>query len=287
MPAFNARPGRGPGDASLFSSDANTANATDTQTDTHPMPPDGGATASRSVTDIVNHLFARFDADGSGTITLSEWLGVLDPDGDGSDRIDTSGTALMTLDTNTDGALSTAEVTAAITALDTDSDGQLSRSEHAAARSTDGTVSGVEALLGGGRHGGHGGDGGDGGDRPAPEPVVIGDAVTSIVEAYDADDSGTIAVSELLAALDGAGGPGHGHGPRGGSSSDLEARLTAAVAQIDTDADGALSAAELTAALTAADTNQDGSIGPGEVGPGSDVGLVGVLLHHLDVPGVA
>ena len=293
MPAFNARPGRGPGDASLFSSDASTANATDTQTDTHPMPPDGGATASRSVTDIVNHLFARFDADGSGTITLSEWLGVVDPGGDGGDRIDTSGTALLTLDTNTDGALSSAEVTAAVTALDADSDGQLTRAEHTAAHTADGAVSGVEALLGGawrgghGNHGGPGGRGGEGGDRPAPEPVVISDAVTSIFTTYDTDDSGTIAVSELLAALEGAGGPGHDHAPRGGSTNDLDARLTAAVAQIDSNADGALSAAELTAALTAADTNQDGSIGPGEVGPGSDVGLVGVLLHHLDVPGVA
>jgi Ca2+-binding EF-hand superfamily protein len=182
----------------------------------------------------------------------------------------------MTLDANADGALGTAEVTTALSALDTNGDGQLSRDEQAAARSTDGTATGAEALLGGGWRGGHAGGPGHGDDRPAPEPVVIGDAVTAIFDACDSDDSGTIAVSELLAALG-------SHG-RGG---DAESRVTAAVARIDTDADGALSAAELTAALTAADTNQDGSVGPGELGPGSDVGLVGVLLHHLDVPDVA
>ena len=275
MPAFNARPGRGPGDASLVSRDA----STDTDTNTHPTPPDGSATASRSITDIVNHLFARFDADGSGSITLSEWLGVVDKDGDGLDRIDTLGAALMTLDANADGALGTAEVTTALSALDTNGDNQLSRDEQAAARSTDGTVTGAEALLGGGWRGGHAGGPGHGGDRPAPEPVVISDAVTAIFDAYDSDDGGTIAVSELLAALG-----SHGHAGRGG---DAESRVTAAVARIDTDADGALSAAELTAALTAADTNQDGSVGPGELVPGSDVGLVGVLLHHLDGPGIA
>lgn len=275
MPAFNARPGRERGDASPVT----THDATTPPTGTDPNPPGGGHAATRSVTDIVNHLFARFDADSSGSITLSEWLGVVDPDGGGSDRIDTSSAALMTLDTNSDGALSTAEVTAALGARDTDGDGQLSRAEHAAARSADGSLSGLDALLGGGGRGGHGGGPGHGGDRPAPEPVLIGDAVTAIFDAYDSDDSGTIAVSELLAALDRPG-----HAGRGG---DAGSRLTAAVARIDTNTDGAISAAELTAALTAADANQDGSVGPGELGPGSDVGLVGVLLHHLDMPGTA
>ena len=48
--------------------------------------------------------------------------------------------------------------------------------------------------------------------------------------------------------------------------------------------ENALSAAEMTAALNAADSNQDGSIGPGEVGHGTSVGLIGVLLHHVDLP---
>ncbi|MEN9631129.1 MAG: hypothetical protein RJA10_4357 [Pseudomonadota bacterium] len=281
MPASNARPGRGPGASQPASGDANanthTPHTTDTTASTRPTPPDGAAAASRSVTEIVNSLFARFDADDGGTITLSEWLGVVDPDGDGSDRIDTAGAALMTLDTNADGALSNAEVSTALGALDTDGDGQLTRAEHAAARGADGTVTGVEALLGGWR--GHGGGPGHGGERPVAEPVVIADAVTAIFAAYDSDDSGTIAVSELLAALD-----GRGHAGRGG---DAESRLTAAVSRIDTNTDGALSAAELTAALNAADANQDGSLGAGEAGPGSDVGLVGVLLHHLDLPGIA
>jgi hypothetical protein len=64
MPAHHAHPGRGP--------------APGTPAD------DGTPAPGRSVVDIVNHLFARFDVDGDASITLSEWLGVVDPDGDDS-----------------------------------------------------------------------------------------------------------------------------------------------------------------------------------------------------------
>ena len=46
MPAFNARPGRGPGDSQRASSDPNAA--TDAAASAHPTPPDGTATAARA-----------------------------------------------------------------------------------------------------------------------------------------------------------------------------------------------------------------------------------------------
>lgn len=253
MPDFSAHAGRGHADA-----------------------PSAGAepTAARSVTDIVDHLFARFDADGSGSITLSEWLGVVDPDADGGDRVDKAGAALMTLDTDADGAISGAEATTAVSALDSDQDGALSRTERGAARSTDGGVTGVDVLLGGAGRGAHGGDPGH-----TAAPVPIADAVTEVFKVFDSDGSGTLALSELVAVLGSRGHPDHPGG--------TEARLTAAVARLDSDADGALSAAELTTALTAADSDRDGSVGPGEAGPGSDVALVGVLLHVAHLPDIA
>lgn len=269
MPAFNAHPGRGSGGS------ASTAEPT-------PAMPAADATATRSVVDIVNSLFARFDADGDGSITLSEWLGVVDPEGRHADRTEAAGTALMSLDTDGSGGIGQAEAAAAVSALDSDQDGALSRSERAAAHTpTDGTLTGVEALLGGGPHGdagngqfGPGGPGGAG-DRTAPDPVTIADAAQAIFSTFDSDASSTIAVSELLAVLDAQGRPG----------SDT-ARATAVVTALDSNTDGVLDLAEVTAALTAADGNQDGSIGPGEVGhgPAAEVALIGVLLHHTDMP---
>ena len=210
MPAHHAHPGRGPAPVDL------------TTVATAGTPLTASPTADRSVVDIVNHLFARFDVDGDTSITLSEWLGVVDPDGN------------------------------------------------------DGRVSGVEALLGGRGHGGHGGPGGHGGDV-AFTPVTIAEAAAALFATYDSDGSSTIAVSELLAALD-----------AGGRHADAGVRGTAAVATLDTDADGSLGQAEVGAALTARDGNADGMLAAFEVGHGEghggDVGLIGVLLHHADLP---
>lgn len=264
MPAHHAHPGRGPAPVDL------------TTVATTGTPPTASPTADRSVVDIVNHLFARFDVDGDTSITLSEWLGVVDPDGDDTDRTDSGLAALKTLDTSGDGALSATEVTATVSALDADADGLLSRSERQAAHGEDGRESGVEALLGGRGHGGHGGPGGRGGDV-AFTPVTIAEAAAALFATYDSDGNSTIAVSELLAALD-----------AGGRHADAGARITAAVAALDTDADGSLGQAEVGAALTARDGNADGMLAAFEVGHGEghggDIGLIGVLLHHADLP---
>lgn len=262
MPAFNAHPGRGPGGPA----------ATPERT---PDAPAADAAAARSVVDIVNTLFARFDADGDGAITLSEWLGVVDPASEHADRTEAAGTALMSLDTDASGGIGQAEATAAVSALDSNQDGALSRSECAAAQTTtDSTLTVVEALLGGSWRGGHGPGSGPG-DRTAPDPVTIPDAAQALFNTFDSDASSTIAVSELVAVLGAHGRPGVD-----------TARATAVVSALDSNTDGVLDLAEVTASLTAADSNQDGSISAGEAGhgPGAEVALIGMLLHHAELP---
>lgn len=236
------------------------------------MPPGDGDRAEASIVDTVNHLFARFDVDGDASITLAEWLGVVDPD-----RADAVTAALARIDGDADGALSSTELTTALTALDSDASGTLDRSEVLAARAADGTPSAAEVLLMGGRHG-HGA--GADHDPRATDPVTIDTAATAAFAQFDSDGSGSLAVSELVAAI---GAPHHGFG-----STDGTARVGAALAALDGNADGALGVDELTAALQALDADGDGSLSAAEQGcpPTHDgsVDLVGVLLHHLDLP---
>jgi Ca2+-binding EF-hand superfamily protein len=232
--------------------------------------PSDAATAALSVTEIVDRLFAHFDVDGAGGITLSEWLGVIS-----SDRADAVTAAWTTMDTDADGALSQTEVTAAISSIDSDGDGKLTHSERVAAKA-EGTA--AAELLGGQGH-----------TPPSMDPVPLDTALAAVFSNFDTDHSGTIAVTELLAGLDAIG-------RHGSPDANAEARLTAAVAAIDTDADGSLSAVELSAALTALDANQDGSLSvpalrsdhAGTHGNGHEadaaVDLVGVMLLVSHVP---
>ena len=247
MPAHHAHPGRGP--------------APGTPAD------DGTPAPGRSVVDIVNHLFARFDVDGDASITLSEWLGVVDPDGDDRARSDSITAALTALDSDGSGSLDTTELTAAVGALDTDQDGLLSRAEREAARGSDGTTSAAGQLLGGaGGHDGHGG-------APDVEPQTIDDVVSAFFNAFDSDGNGAVMLAELQAVLDGQG--------RHAGAAD---RAAQALAAVDGNGDGSLDRSELSAALNAADTAQDGALSPAEGGhgPGHPVSLVGVLLCAID-----
>lgn len=255
MPAHHAHPGRGPFPGTPVDDDS---------------PAPETAAPGRSVVDIVNHLFARFDVDGDASITLSEWLGVVDPDGNDSSRSDSITAALTALDSDGSGALDTTEVTAAVGALDTDQDGLLSRTERKAAQGSDGTSSAVGQLLGGA--GGHGGHGDHGGPRDT-DPQAIDDVVSAFFTAFDSDGNGAVVLAELQAVLDGQGR--HAGAPD---------RAAQALAAIDGNADGSLDRSELSAALTAADTDQDGTLSAAEVGhgPGDDVSLVGVLLCAID-----
>jgi len=231
---------------------------------------DGAASASQTIAEVVTAVFARFDTDANASITLTELTSVLDPDGDRSDLPATLKTKVAAIDSNADGSLSKAEVTTAVTAADTNRDGSISRAD----ASPGATAFQAIDFLFHGPGGGHG----PGGPRPEPTPVTISAATDGIFKLLDTDASNTITLSEVLKLLDPTG-----------TNTRHAALATDLVTQVDSNHDGAMSRAEVTAALTALETNGDGSLSPADhvAGQAHDdaVALVGVLLHHLDLPG--
>lgn len=210
--------------------------------------------AALTITEVADQIFLRFDSDASGTISVSELLAVLDPDGDQADLPADLGQRLATVDTNSDSGVSKDELTTALTALDVDGSGTLDPGERPASDSDF-----VSVVLHARRHVG---------GPVEREPLTVTDAVDTIFTVFDTDGSDIISMDELLASL-----PSRGR--KGGADTDTLAEQL--VALIDSDGDGALSLAEVTATVTLLDTDLDGTLD--SLHGAGDVALIGVLLH--------
>lgn len=199
---------------------------------------DASAPTPPTVAEVVEHVLAHFDADDDGALTLEEVLAELDPDGTRSSVSDAAKAAFAQVDTDSSGALSTAELSTAVSALDADGDGSLERGEKAADDSSVGVLLHGHGPRGG--PGGHGGPGGDGG-------VAVSAAVEHALARFDADDSGSISLAELVAEF----------GEHGRSSTQADADAATVMALADANADQSISSDELTAAVSKADTDGD------------------------------
>lgn len=241
--------------------------ATDTTTDTTTSTDTGAARgrsgpgghgheplAALTITEVADQIFLRFDSDASGTISVSELLAVLDPDGDQADLPADLGQRLATVDTNSDSGVSKDELTTALTALDVDGSGTLDPGERPASDSDF-----VSAVLHARKQVG---------GPVEREPLTVTDAVDTLFTVFDTDGSDIISMDELLASL-----PSRGR--KGGADADTLAEQL--VALIDSDGDGALSLAEVTATVTLLDTDLDGTLD--SLHGAGDVTLIGVMLH--------
>src|SRR5262249_3031778 len=144
-----------------------------------------------------------------------------------------------------------AELGTAVAALDTNQDGVLDRSDHVDGAKKDGDA--LDLLL-------HPRAIGDDG---AFAPLLINDALDTLFIRFDADTSGTIRVSALVAVFD-----------RKAAHADLDTKLEAVFAAIDTNADQLLSRAEVQAALAGLDANHDGTLDRSDFGADGDAGMV-------------
>jgi len=222
-----------------------------------------------TIAQVVDGVFTRLDANTDGSITLTELLAVIDPDGDSTSATTLATSVIAKIDANVDSALSKAELTTAVTALDTNHDGRLDRSEHAAGAPQDGASDPLGVLLQARLP--HG-------DHAEPAARTIAAVVDGVFTRFDADASTTITLSELLAVLD-----------LKATRTDFDARVASLVTQLDSNADHGLSRAEITAAVTQLDTDQSGTLDRADHVSGAmaadDVALIGILLHDGHGPG--
>lgn len=239
-------------------------------TSTHPVVPT--APTPLTITQVVDKVFTRFDANADGSISLTELLSVLDPTGTHTDVATKAAALLAEVDSNGDTTLNKTEVTAVVTKLDTNLDGRIDRSDHVDGSSDDDND--VLQLLMHGR--------GPHGDRPAPTPLSTEALVDRLLTRFDANDDASITLTELLSGLD--------------ADDEHHVGLTTLVEQmvkdLDSNGDGSLGTVELTAAVDALDVNQNGLVDFAEMGPvapdSAAVDLVGLLMHHgHDLPGAA
>lgn len=237
---------------------------------------DHAAPTPVALADAVAAIFTRFDGDASGSLTSAELLAVLDPKGTHAEVATKVAALIAQVDTDANGSLGNAEVSTAVAALDTNGDGMLSPADHVAGAADNEPAELVAALLGGKGFG----DGGHGHGGPrdglgASHSVTVADAVSTVFTLYDADKSGTIALSELLAVLD----------PKGSNTHEA-VEVATLFAKLDTDANGSLAQAELTAAFAALDSNGDGTLNASDAiaahGHDSVLELIGVPHQSTD-----
>lgn len=193
-----------------------------------------------TVADVVERVITRFDGDDDDSVTLEELLALLDPEGTHTTVGERATAAFTQLDADASGKVDRAELTTAVGALDSDGDGLVGRDERAGDDDAIGLLLHHPGPMHGGSHGGGPGPHGDGG-------ATVDALVARILVHVDADDSGTIGLSELVAALD-----AHGH-----STAQAESDAAALLVLLDTDSDQSIGRDELAAALVAADTDGD------------------------------
>lgn len=223
-----------------------------------------------TVEESAAQFFVQFDGNSDGTITVSEIVAALHPNGKEDAPLNGVVRRLVDLmDPDDDGDLVADDVTAALEKLDSNDDGTLTPADLGREMAHEGLTPVLAFML-------HGGP-----PRPKPTPLEIQDVVLSILARFDGDDNGALTLTELLAELD----------PRGHRQK-LQDVLTNLVGAVDTNGDGAMSEAELTVAVTSLDANGDARLDHGDhvPGPGSadDIDLVGVLLpkfRHFDGAG--
>lgn len=213
---------------------------------------------------VVDTIFNRLDGDADGSITQTEILAVVDPNGTRPTVADKVGAAFHATDTDASGALSRDEVSALITRLDSDQDGSLARSDRSDSAADAAAFDQASVLLFA-RHGS------PAGGREVAPTLTVQQAIDAVFGRYDADASQLIPVTELIALLD----PNSRH-------TELSTRLTALLSSIDSNGDASIDQTELGSALTAIDANADGLLQVSELYPTADsaaVELIGVLLH--------
>lgn len=185
--------------------------------------------------------------------------------------------ALAALDADQDGTVSAAELAnagAALKSLDKDNDGKISAEEMRP------------------RMGGRGGPGGPGPAGRDPEEMVkslmefdknsdgvltkdeLPERMQGMMNRADTDNDGKLTKEELTksaSSMRGPGGPGAPGGPGGrGPGGPGMMRMDRVFSSLDSDQDGAISAAELSAASSALaklDANKDGKLTEDEVRP--------------------
>lgn len=219
----------------------------------------GGAAVPHTaptVADVVERVVGRFDGDGDDLITLAEVLALLDPEGTRTTLAERATAAVAAADTDGNSTLTSAELTAAVAALDTDADGTLDRDDRISGSTTD--APDVAVLL----HA-HGPRGGHGHGQPQPVATIVERVFVRI----DGDDSGTISLAELVAHL----------GRRG--DADADARAAELLLALDSNQDQSIGSDELASAVAALDSDGSGSISAAEhqAAVDADLALVGVL----------
>jgi Ca2+-binding EF-hand superfamily protein len=185
--------------------------------------------------------------------------------------------ALAALDADQDGTVSAAELAnaaAALKSLDKDNDGKISAEEMRP------------------RMGGRGGPGGPGGPAPAgrdPEEMVkslmefdknsdgvltkdeLPERMQGMIARADTDNDGKLTKDELTKSVSAMRGPGGSGAPGGrGPGGPGMMRMDRVFSALDSDQDGAISAAEISAAsssLAKLDANKDGKLTEEEVRP--------------------
>lgn len=99
-----------------------------------------------TVADVVDELFARFDANKDKSLTLAELTAVLDPQARHA-RLDAALAKVVSLvDTNGDKLMSQAELTAAVGTLDTNHDGVLDHHDHLPGPEDDGEGGSIDLV---------------------------------------------------------------------------------------------------------------------------------------------
>lgn len=238
--------------------------------DTSSNPVIPSAPTPLTITQVVDNVFTKFDANADASISLTELLSVLDPIGTHTDVANQAAALLAEVDSNGDTAMSKTEVTAVVTKLDVNLDGRIDRSDHVDG-SNDSDM--LQLLLHG--RGPHG-------DRPVPAALSIEAVIDGLLTKFDANNDASITLTELLSGLN--------------ADDEHHVGLTTLIEQmvkdLDSNGDSSLGTVELTAAVDALDVNQNGLVDAAEMGPvapdSAAVDLVGLLMHHgHDLPGHA
>lgn len=110
-------------------------------------PVEPGPPGPPTVTEVVDGLFARFDANDDKSLTLTELTGVLDPQNKHQKLDDALAALVAMVDKNADSRLSYAEVSAAVATLDTDGNGTIDHRDHVPGPPDDGSVDLIGQLM--------------------------------------------------------------------------------------------------------------------------------------------
>lgn len=213
-------------------------------------------------------VLARFDADGSASLSLVEMLAVLDRDGQRTELAAYVETLFDALDDDGDSSLEGSEIKAALEDLDIDDDGLLGLGGR-----PQGDLSTEFDLIDLLRLRSHGirGD-----ERQRATAPTIESLATALIDAFDINANHAVERDELLKVLD-----------PNGKRTKLAQLVDDGIDAIDANSDKSISVAELSAALALLDADDDGRLAAPErhahldAELGDIVALVGLLMPSV------